>query len=207
MILGVDFDNTIVCYDRLFHKVAGERNLIPSNIDPTKSAVRNYLREIDREDAWTEIQGCVYGARMSEANPLPHVLDCLSQLIRHDVMVCIVSHKTKFPYLGPKYNLHESAWAWLTDQGFFDRSRVGLCRDVVYFEETKTAKLARIAGLGCTHFIDDLPEILTDPSFPSHTERILFDPSGAVEHSPLARASSWLDIPRMLSSEFGFNIA
>ena len=29
MLIGVDFDNTIVCYDKLFHQLALERSLIP----------------------------------------------------------------------------------------------------------------------------------------------------------------------------------
>ena len=32
MILGVDFDNTIVAYDSLFHRVALERGLIPADL-------------------------------------------------------------------------------------------------------------------------------------------------------------------------------
>ena len=29
--IGIDFDNTIVIYDDLFHKIASEENLIPIN--------------------------------------------------------------------------------------------------------------------------------------------------------------------------------
>jgi len=29
-MIGVDFDNTIVCYDALFHRVARERGLAPA---------------------------------------------------------------------------------------------------------------------------------------------------------------------------------
>ena len=59
MHLGVDFDNTIVCYDALFHKVARERNLIPSDVPVNKSDVRNHLRRVGNEDAWTAMQGYV----------------------------------------------------------------------------------------------------------------------------------------------------
>ena len=54
MRIGVDFDNTIVCYDRLFHRLARERGLIPETVPQTKGAVRDYLRSIDREDDWTK---------------------------------------------------------------------------------------------------------------------------------------------------------
>ena len=32
MIIGIDFDNTIIKYDELFYKISLEQNLIPSNI-------------------------------------------------------------------------------------------------------------------------------------------------------------------------------
>ena len=36
MVLGVDFDNTIVRYDELFHSVAVERGLIPATLPARK---------------------------------------------------------------------------------------------------------------------------------------------------------------------------
>ena len=47
-VLGVDFDNTIVSYDCLFHRVAAERGLIPASLVATKGAVRDYLRRSSR---------------------------------------------------------------------------------------------------------------------------------------------------------------
>ena len=63
MIVGVDFDTTIVGSDQLFHRVAVEQGLVPTATEPTKSAVRDQLRNTGQEDAWTELQGYVYGAR------------------------------------------------------------------------------------------------------------------------------------------------
>ena len=36
MLIGVDFDNTIVCYDGLFHRVAVEQGLIPQKFPRVK---------------------------------------------------------------------------------------------------------------------------------------------------------------------------
>ena len=66
MKVGLDFDNTIVNYDNVFYKVAYEKKLIPKNIIRTKNSVRDFLRQNDKNDIWTEIQGYVYGNRMSE---------------------------------------------------------------------------------------------------------------------------------------------
>ena len=50
MLIGIDFDNTIVSYDKLFYKVALEGAHIPEDIEPTKLQVRDYLRQINNED-------------------------------------------------------------------------------------------------------------------------------------------------------------
>jgi hypothetical protein len=47
-IIGVDFDNTIVCYDELFVKVANERFDLSGIACDTKNAVRDYLRRRPR---------------------------------------------------------------------------------------------------------------------------------------------------------------
>ena len=62
----------------------------------------------------------------------------------------------------------------------------------VYFEEKRSAKLDRIKQIGCTQFIDDLPEFLTEPTFPSGVERLLFDPNDNGPEDPrFHRANSW----------------
>src|SRR5260221_9194382 len=98
MLVGLDFDNTIVCYDRLFHKLARERGLIPESVPANKGAVRDYLRSIDRENDWTEMQGIGYGPRIAEAEPFPGVHDFLNACKTPGVRVAIISHKTKHPY-------------------------------------------------------------------------------------------------------------
>ncbi|MEO8039521.1 MAG: haloacid dehalogenase-like hydrolase, partial [Betaproteobacteria bacterium] len=65
----------------------------------------------------------------------------------------------------------------------------------VFFELTKGEKLARIGTLGCTHFIDDLPEILLASGFPPGTARILFDPDMHHEaHDTLLALTSWVEV-------------
>ncbi len=62
----------------------------------------------------------------------------------------------------------------------------------MFFEATRSDKLARIAGLKCSHFIDDLEEVLTDPNFPSGVTRILFSEASGQD---AAAASSYLVRP------------
>jgi len=200
MLLGVDFDNTIVCYDALFHRVAREQGLIPADVPVNKSDVRNYLRRVDNEAAWTEMQGTVYGARLSEAAPYPGVLEFFEACRTAGIPTSIISHKTRHPFLGEQYDLHAAASAWLEQQGFFDAARLGLPRENVFFELTKPAKLARIGQCGCTHFIDDLPEFLGEPDFPAGVQRILFDPNQLYAgEQRFHRIQDWADARRIFA--------
>ena len=156
MRIGVDFDNTIICYDGVFHAVAVEQGIVPENVGRTKTEVRDWLRSAGREEAWTELQGLVYGACLSRCRPYADAFSFLAGCLRSNVPVFVVSHKTLYPYLGPRLDLHRAARDWIDAMGLHG---TGLAKADVYFELTKADKLARIASLGCTHFIDDLPEI------------------------------------------------
>jgi Phosphotransferase enzyme family len=175
MRIGIDFDNTIVSYDSLFHRVARERNLIPHDTPVNKVAIRDHLRQIGKEELWTEMQGYVYGARMDEALAYPGVIEFLSRAAASGDEVAIVSHKTKSPYLGTQYDLHAAARAWV--EKHLRKDGIALVPTTqVFFELTKEEKLARIEAFGCDIFIDDLPEILQAKVFPTGTRRVLFDP-------------------------------
>lgn len=187
MRIGIDFDNTIVCYDDVFHRLAFERGLIGKNVQASKQAVRDSLRKKGKERDWIELQGEVYGARMHEAVPFDGAFDFLNRCKTEFGGYFIVSHKTERPVAGQPYNLHSEARSWLTSHGMSATVEAG-----VYFEEKRSAKLDRIKKIGCTQFIDDLPEFLTEPTFPSGVERLLFDPNDNGPEDPrFNRANSW----------------
>ena len=122
-LLGLDFDNTLVRYDKLFHKLALEKNLIEQEIPANKTAIRDYLREQGKEEEFTLLQGEVYGPRILEAEPAEGMLQALNELNENGIQMVIVSHKTRTPYMGP-LRLHKAAWNWLDKYKFF--SDVGL---------------------------------------------------------------------------------
>ncbi|MCX7181030.1 MAG: haloacid dehalogenase-like hydrolase [Proteobacteria bacterium] len=177
MRIGLDFDNTIVSYDVLFHKVAREQDVVPPDTPVNKVAVRDTLRRIGREEVWTEMQGTVYGARMDEALAYPGVIEFLRWAGQVGHELAIVSHKTKHPFLGPQYDLHAAARAWV-ERHLIENGSPLIPLGQVFFELTKEEKLARIGDFGCDVFLDDLPEILQASGFPASTRRILFDPEG-----------------------------
>lgn len=196
---GIDFDNTIVRYDGVFHRVALERGCIPPTVDVSKVAVRDWLRTAGQEAVWTEMQGQVYGSRMRDADAFPGVRDFLAAARDSGVAVSIISHKTRYPFLGERHDLHAAARAWIEE---FLRDETGPYVEPgkVYFETTKEGKWARIATSGVTHFIDDLPEILLAGEFPPDVERILFDPDGhhVMAGSALLNVRDWNEIRRRL---------
>lgn len=196
-MIGLDFDNTIVSYDRVFHDAALERGLIPDSVPAVKEDVRDYLRSVGQEDDWTELQGAVYGPLMNRATLFDGVIEFLQACRDREVNVCIVSHRTRYPYRGPQHDLHQAGYEWIAAQGIHERG--GVPRAQVFFELTKQAKLERIAATGCSHFVDDLVELLGEPGFPPNVERILFDPSGNHEHdSPFPRVSKWHELGALL---------
>jgi hypothetical protein len=193
MLIGLDFDNTIVCYDHAFHRLALERGLIPAELPPSKSRVRDYLRARGREQAWIELQGLAYGQRMGEAELFPGADECIRGWLAGGLEVAVVSHKTRRPYAGDGPDLQAAAYAWLEARGGL------LGSAAVFFELTKHDKLRRIAELGCDWFVDDLPEFLGEPGFPTATRRVLFDPTGAhTGEDRFPRGTSWAELARLI---------
>lgn len=192
--IGIDFDNTLVNYDALFHRVALDQQAIPASLARSKVAVRDYLRAIGREPVWTEMQGTVYGPRLDEAQAYPGATEFLHWALAHDIEVYIISHKTRFPFLGRKHDLHEAARRWVA------RHLVGSMAPLVspaniFFELTKEEKLRRIEATACSYYIDDLPEILLASGFPTGVRRILFDPDAHHEaDDSLLSMRSWQDV-------------
>ena len=199
MRIGIDFDNTIVSYDALFHRIAFEKKLISSQIPVNKIAVRDHLRSINQEDQWTLMQGEVYGLRMNEAQAYPYAIQFMAQAKQAGHQLYIISHKTKRPFMGPPYDLHKAAKSWVDSHLIFQNNPL-FASEHVFYELTKEEKIERSRSLGCDVFIDDLPEILAMPGFPDHTKKILFDPE--MHHTKstqtYATASSWKELTQLV---------
>ena len=108
--LGIDFDNTLIIYDALFKKAALEKNLIPLNFPECKNSIRDYLKERAQEKLFTTLQGEIYGSRIFEASQAKGMYETLKKANNNDIELFIISHKTKTPYQGPKYNLHDASY-------------------------------------------------------------------------------------------------
>ena len=180
MRVGLDFDNTIASYDALFAALAGEHGLAGA---PSKRAVRDALQARGEagERAWTALQAVAYGPRMVDAVPSRGCNEFLAACRDAGIELVIVSHKTRKAAADPCVDLHAAARSWMAMHRIHD----AVAPERVFFEESRDAKVQRIAALACDHFVDDLIEVFEHPLFPRGVDAILFDPHG--EAAPAER--------------------
>ena len=95
--IGIDFDNTMACYDQAFAEVAALMGFQSSHEVATKVNVKQSFQNCLNGDLlWQRLQGQVYGRHMLLAKVFAgvHEFICLARMRGHEVFV--VSHKTEF---------------------------------------------------------------------------------------------------------------
>ena len=196
-IIGLDFDNTLTNYDNLFYETAKDLNLIPDIIKASKVAIRDYLVSINKEEDFTFLQGEVYGLRIANADQPQGMYAALMELKERGYKLKIVSHKTKYPIKGEKYDLHKGALKWLIKNKFLSKNGLNFKKEDIFFELNKNAKIERIHKEKCDVYIDDLPEILKliNPK----VERILYNPKEDSKKYEFKTMQSWSDLVKILN--------
>lgn len=179
-VVGLDFDNTLVDYGPLFLDAAVDEGLLPAGTTASKQEVRDAIRALpDGEMSWRAVQARVYGQDIAGARLHPGATDLLSRLGRLGAPVYVVSHKTPTAsYRGQTLDLHRAALEFLFTCGLFALEGRPLSPERVFFEPTRAAKARRIALLCCRAFVDDLPEVFLDASFPAGVRQLLYLPQG-----------------------------
>ena len=201
MRIGLDFDNTIVCYDQAIALLAEELFELPPDLPRTKLGVRNYLRATSREPEWTAFQGELYGPGMHHAQPFEGAISTMQQLVAAGHELVIISHRTRQPYAGEPHDLHLAARNWVADRlqsaGLFGEAGD---KTFAHFLESREQKIQVIANLGCSLFLDDLTDVLNDSSFPLSTRGILFSPgSGKVNDADKIVVKNWNQFKNVIS--------
>jgi len=182
MLIGVDLDHTIIDYRSLIYQEALKKDLIDKNHPQDKNSIKHTLKKRS-EECWREFQSEIYGKKIGLAHPYLGVETFFSKISNKDLV--IVSHKTKWCYK-KRYLLQEEAKSWLREQSFFSDHPL-------FFASSLKEKCQTINEMGCTHFVDDLPEVLETLS-PS-TCKILFDPKNLHPKNPsYIKCSSWKEI-------------
>jgi hypothetical protein len=200
MRIGIDLDNTLIDYESVFHALAHRRGLIEHGFTGGRDAIRGLARATpDGDVEWQRLQGAVYGKGIRDAVLYDGAGAFLRRARALGCEIAIVSHKTEFATYDPdRVNLREAAIAWLERQGFFRADGFAIPAENLTFAATRAEKIARIRDLGVGFFIDDLPEVLEDPDFPSAVTGILFT-RGRLASSAYPRAlAHWRDIAEMV---------
>ena len=190
MRIGIDLDNTLICYDQAFARVGKEERLLPATFEGNKAAVKRALLA-ERPDGllWESLQGLVYGRRIDAAMLFDGVTQFLEACRTGGDAVAIVSHKTERAHHDPHLtDLRAAAFHWMENNRFFDAAGLGLGRHNVYFEGTRDDKVKRIRALECDVFVDDLAEVLAHADMPAACRKILF---GSDRQSEFEQYATW----------------
>ena len=171
------------------------KGLIEESLTADKIAIRNYLRSKGQDEEFTLLQE-VYGLRVLDADPAEGMFNALINIKSIGIPMVLVSHKTRFPYKGPKFDLHKAAMDWLRKNSFFSQEGLAWTENQIHFEPTKENKIRKILSLGCTHYVDDLPEIID--MLPKSVKSLLYSPGNASTLSSDTTLNHWSD----LSSHF-----
>jgi hypothetical protein len=190
MIIGLDFDNTITCYDRAIARLAGEVFDLPAHVKKTKVGLRDYLRAENREPEWTAFQGQLYGPGMDYAEAFPGAIKAIVALKQAGHRCVIISHRTKHPHLGPQYDLHTSVRKWIAAHLRHEGTAIFAETDIT-MNETRDKKIAVISATQCDVFLDDLLEVLDDTHFPASTKKLWFTDRPAPPNSNISVIQHW----------------
>ena len=190
MKVGFDFDNTLINYYGVFFEVAYSKGLIPLNIKKDKNSVKDYLNKNSQGEFFTEIQGLVYGKEIFRSSPSKNILIGLNDLLKKEkkANLFIVSHKTKYPFIGEKIDLREAANRWIKKNLKLNEKSIFPEKNIFY-ESTIEKKIERINYLKCDYYFDDLPIIIEN--LPSHIKGFLYDPLNKYREGNLKKISDW----------------
>jgi len=186
LIIGIDLDNTIIDYRNSFWQTALATGILNETVrisdrnnkdfSPLKSEIKNFL--LSRKDGhykWESLQGQVYGRYIHYATIYPGVANFLLHCKRRKVKVYIISHKTEFGHNDKSETpLREVALNFLVQNSLLSGD-FGIQSKDVFFFDTRQEKVKKVVELNCDYFIDDLPEVFAEPSFPEHIIKVLFD--------------------------------
>jgi hypothetical protein len=196
MIIGIDFDNTIACYDKIFSLIAKSYKFVDASWTGKKQEVKDILlSQQNGEKLWQTFQGKAYGSHMYLAELFPGVANFLlhAKFLGHRII--IISHKTEFGHFDKeKVSLRAVALEWMNGKNFFDNSHFGISINDVHFLNSRREKIEKIQDLCCDVFIDDLVEVFEEMPDRAIPRRILFGGNQGLKSLVNYSAKYWSDI-------------
>lgn len=206
MKIGIDLDNTLIAYDKVFAECGVECGYLPSNWQGNKSEVKAYLLAFDGgEKKWQILQGQVYGRYLYRAELFPGVHRFLLRCKARDIRVEIISHKTEYGHEDPhRVSLRRAALTFLSQNGLYSTREEKLI-DRVEFCDTRSEKISRIVKGSYDWFIDDLQEVLTAARQVNCTKTMLFQPHRGSDSDVEFSARSWNQIEQELLGKWDYS--
>jgi hypothetical protein len=196
--IGIDFDNTIICYDDVFCNLAFNKGWIDKDIGLSKNEIRDFIHEGDNGvEKWKFLQSMVYSNLISIAPPMPEVFKFIRICNAYNIPVYIVSHKTEYAEIDTNGgSLRKKALDWIRIHKV--KYGVHLPSDNIYFTDTREEKIKLIEKLKFNYFIDDLKEVLCHPFFPISVRKVLInsnkDKYKGNKNCILVEKKNWSDI-------------
>jgi hypothetical protein len=199
--IGIDFDNTIANYDRLFSAVAKKLKI---NLDKYPLKKELIKKEIFKNKnglrIWQKLQGKVYGEFISGAKIFEGVRKFIVHCNIKKYELFIVSHKTRFGhYDKKKFSLRDEALQWMQSQNIIGKNLDNIKKENIFFFSTRKKKIQFIKKLKLNFFIDDLSEVLLDKNFPKNTKKILLSENF---HKNLICAQNWFHIDKIINKKW-----
>ena len=198
MLIGLDFDNTIACYNDVFSSEAKLQGLVSDDWQGDKNELKLFLYSQEGgQTLWQKMQGQVYGPSMQKATLFPGLARFLFRCKLNGHKIFIVSHKTKYGHFDKtKTLLRDASLKWMDNQGFFEDDIFGINKENVFFANTQSEKVLKIKSLNLDFFVDDLETIFLHNDFPK-IKKILFNKSSE-SHSDIEFFNNWASIEKYL---------
>ena len=192
-MLGLDLDNTVIDYGPAYPIVARHLGIDSGLMD--RASIRKALLTDSGDEEWQRFQSCLYTWGLKSARPAEGLDKLLDFCQSNQVPVSIISHKTaRTPERFGAHDLRFPALEWLGSWGLTP-GRVP--PENVHFCPTRELKVQTVRALQCHVFVDDLAEVVDEPTMPRATTRLHFGSreEACLDHAHVQNLSevvSWL---------------
>lgn len=157
MRIGIDIDNTSIDYSLSFTRKAENLTGVSLPRNMSKRDVQSFVVKTRGEELWTRIQGSVYSESPLNAEVSEGLREFLAIAKIQEAEVVFVSHKTRFPIVGPKVDLRKPVLDFMKLEKLIEPA---LNKSNVIFCESPNEKLEVIRESNFNFFIDDLVSII-----------------------------------------------
>ena len=204
MRIGIDLDNTIINYHKLFNLEC--KRIIHSNKKPkdissiffTKEKTKNYIIKNFSLEKWIYIQNLVYAKKIHFAEIDDHFLNFLKFCKDLNYEIFIISHKTKFSNIFKNINLRNESINFLKAKKIFQRKLVK--KKNIFFYSEREKKIEKIKKMKLDYYIDDLKVVLENLN-KKKTNLILFSDINCKSYKTF---SNWLGINKFFFGSQNF---